>query len=656
MVYYYTEKASFLEKEIKLIDKSELLLKLKELFKSKKIVAIDVETTGLNPLLDKVVMLQLGFGNIQIVIDTRSFDFSLLKHFLERKSVTFVGHNIKFDYNMLKQYGIVLKNVYDTMLAETVIYNGRYSQKYIRKYKRFSLAGVYYHYFDKKVVKTVRNEFLHWGDNPFSTEQIHYGALDVVYPLEIRKKQSHWIRKYKLQRAINIENRNVLSVGDMEYNGIHLDSKKWLAIYEKYNTKIKVTKAELDHLLIQQSPKYEQKAYQLSLFEETIRERFTAVNWDSDKQVYKILTEEFNIFPVDKDGKASSGTPALLLLIDKPDFVLKLIQYRKEAKVLSSFGKKFLDKFLQKDNRIHATFNQIIDTGRMSSRKPNMQQIPRDAVFREAFTAPKGKKIIAADYGSQESRIMADLASDKNFIKFFKEGGGDVHSFIATRLFSVAFKKEFIVTETNENKAYRQKGKVLNYLISFGGSAYTLAKTLQIPLEEGEELVNSFFAGFPDLNTFFKTQRKFALDNGYIRTNNITNRIRWIPEWAPYQTLKAKPYEELTKFERSKKARLRGRIERKAQNTPIQGTAGDMTKTALILIRDKLLSLNIIPTINACIKIVNVVHDEIILEATEEMAETAAKILKESMEKAAKYYLKYLEIPAQPEIGPHWIH
>ena len=657
MVYYYTEQTTlFNTSEVIILSKSELLDKLKELFKSAKYVALDVETTGLNPLKHSIVMLQLGFGKIQLVLDTRGFDFSILKKYLERKSKIFIGHNIKFDYNMLKQYDIVLSNVYDTMIADIVIYNGRYSQGYRRRFKRFSLAGVYEHYFEKKVAKTVRNEFIAWGSNPFTLEQVMYGAKDVIYPLEIYKQQKHWIRKYKLKKTINLENKSLLSVADIEYNGMHLNGDKWLKIHSEYAERIIHTIDRLDTLLIEAEPRYKKQAVQLLLFDNDVLKRKTYVNWNSDQQVYKILTETFNIYPVDKDGKSSSGTPALLLLNSEEPFIRELIQYRKEAKVISSFGKSFLQKHLHKDQRLHSQFNQIVETGRMSSRNPNMQQIPSDAEFRAAFEAPKGKKIVSADYSNQEGRIMADRAHDKDYIDFFNNGDGDVHSFVATKMFSAAFGKEFIVTKTNENKAYRQKGKILNFMISFGGSAFTLAKTLNIPIEEADKLINSFYTGFPTLKKLFQTNNQYAVKNGYIRTNDITNRIRWIPEWEEYTRLKTKPYNELSKPQRSRLASLKGRIGRKGQNTIIQGTAGDMTKTALILIRDELLRMGIRPTLDASIKLVNVVHDEILIEADEDKAELASTLLSESMEKAGSYYVKDIKMTAEPEIGDYWKH
>jgi len=165
----------------------------------------------------------------------------------------------------------------------------------------------------------------------------------------------------------------------------------------------------------------------------------------------------------------------------------------------------------------------------MSSRKPNLQQIPTDEKFRSAFVAPKGKVIITTDYDNQESRIMANKAKDKVYIGFFNSKGGDVHSFVATKMFSAAFGRNFIVTRTNENKDYRQKGKIINFFISFGGSAYVLSKFLKLSQQETQELINAFFRGFPALEKMFNESKSFAIKHGFIRTNSITNRIRWFP-------------------------------------------------------------------------------------------------------------------------------
>ena len=231
MVYYYSTQTAFrgLEKEeYQVIDG---LQQVKDLLTKESVIALDCETNGLNPLLNKVVMVQLGTKTDQFVIDVRGIEHyftTIFKPLLTDPTKTFVGHNLKFDYNMFKQFGIILENVYDTMLVDRIINNGKYSTIEIITKKRYSLAGVYKHYFNKDIPKTVRDEFCWWGDKPFTAEQIKYGAKDVIYPLEIMDKQKFWLDKYELWKTVSLENRSMLAVGDIEYNGFYIDPKKWL--------------------------------------------------------------------------------------------------------------------------------------------------------------------------------------------------------------------------------------------------------------------------------------------------------------------------------------------------------------------------------------------------------------------------------------------
>ena len=661
MIYYYSKQKRLPFKEsnsnIKFISNLQTVV---DTLSKEKELSLDCETTGLDPLKHKIIMLQVGTLKDQYVIDTRGTDLSLFKPLLEDKSILYIGHNLKFDYNMLKRHDIVLNSIYDTMLADMVIYNGKYNMEAIKRLKRFSLKSVYYHHFKKNLNKEIREEFQTWGKKPFTLEHITYGAKDIIYPLEIKQVQDVWADRYKLKKAITLENRASLALGDIEYNGFKIDTDKWLKVYKKYKLKIVDTEKLLDSILIAKDEKYKLNAIQLDLFSGMpSSDKTSKVNWSSDQQVLSILTSTFNIYPTDKDNKLSSSTKALELLDEETKnlpIVKTLMQYRKEDKIISTFGEKYLSKYLGIDGRLHTTFNSVVETGRVSSRNPNLQQVPSDKEFRSCFIAEEGNLLSTADYASQEARAMADMANDQAYIDFFLSGDGDSHSFVATRMFSAAFNKEFIVTKNNENKAYRQKGKILNFFVSFGGSAFTLSKTLKITVKEAQELIDAFFKGFPALRIFFDNNAKFALNHGYIRTNPVTNRIRWMPEFREYQKLKALPYRSRTKEENSRLGSLGGRIRRKALNTPIQGSSGDMTKTALVLIREKLLSLNIRPTKDADIKLVSVVHDETSVEATKDKIGLAAKIQQECMEKAGTYYCKKIPMAAEAEVGLYWIH
>jgi DNA polymerase-1 len=337
-------------------------------------ICLDTETTGINPHEDVIIMLQLGtVTGDQYVIDTRDFPIEHFKNFIESRELI-VGHNLKFDYNMLKRYGVLLNNIYDTMLADQVLYNGKYSMQDIIKNKRYSLAGVYRFYYKKNIDKEVREEFHTISDSAFTLRQVTYGANDVKYPLLIKKKQLKEIEEWQLTKCVNLENKVSLALGDIEYNGFYLNSEKWNKITDIYKERIKTTVKKLDTLVLNQgykSLKYKKIGFQLDLFTgDIVEDRLTTINWSSDQQVYEILTSIFNLNPVDKHGKASSGAKAIELMTEKHDILDLILQYREEDKVISSFGEKFVKKYLDKDNRLHTTYNQIIETGRVSSRKP----------------------------------------------------------------------------------------------------------------------------------------------------------------------------------------------------------------------------------------------------------------------------------------------
>ena len=193
-------------------------------------------------------------------------------------------------------------------------------------------------------------------------------------------------------------------------------------------------------------------------------------------------------------------------------------------------------------------------------------------------------------------------------------------------------------------------------MISFGGSEFTLAKRLRIPTTEAKELIDAFFKGFPTLLPMFNKNADFALKHGFIRVNSTTNRLRWLPMWEHYNRLSKIPKKDLTKIQRTEMMKLEGVIKRRALNTPIQGTAGDITKTALILFRNFLLANNIKPLENAVIKLIGQVHDELLIESRKDLTKTTVKELEHCMEKAGSIFCKGLTMKASAKTGNNWLH
>lgn len=660
MIYYLSINTPLIPNEefVRLSNLSPVI----DYLKDKPIIGLDCETTGLDTHSDRIIMLQIGDLTNQYVIDTRGLSIEPLRSILEDPAKTFVGQNIKYDYNMLKARSIVLPNVYDTMVMDQVIHNGKYSQTYIIKNRRFSLKEIYRFYYKKEIDKEIRNEFTTWGNAPFTKDQIMYSAKDIIYPLEIKAAQDGLINEYALTKACNLENKALLALADIEYNGMTIDPVKWHQITLKTKDKLKDTVSNLDSILIDKNPNYKLGATQLDLFTgKPSSTRLTKINWSSDQQVIAILNNDFDIAPMEK-GKLTSSTDALRMLpIDQANMpiVKTLIQYRKETKIISSFGQKYLDKYLKKGNKLHTTYNSVVATGRISSRNPNLQQIPNTKEFRECFISSTGDyEVTAADYQAQEQRIIASKSKDQDYLNFFNEDGSDIHSFVASKLFSAAKGEyvEVINDENHENYKLRQQGKILGFMISFGGSEFTLAKRLKIPTTEAKELIDAFFKGFPTLLPMFNKNADFALKHGFIRVNSVTNRLRWLPMWEQYNKLSKIPKKALTHVQRTEMMKLEGVIRRRALNTPIQGTAGDITKTALILYRDFLIANNIRPLDNAAIKLIGQVHDELLIESRKNLTEVAVKTLEQCMEEAGGIFCKGLTMKATAKTGTHWIH
>lgn len=603
-------------------------------------------------------MLQLGtLSGDQYVIDCRDNDIRQFRPLLENPNILFVGHNIKFDYNMLKQYDIILNKVYDTMIADQCLHNGKYNIQQIIKFKRFSLAGVYMFYFKKKIEKDTRDEFLILQDRSFSEKQILYGSNDVVYPLQIKDEQDNLATMYNLHDYIRLENKVLLSLADAEYNGIMVDQSQWRELLKTYALNVKKTLVDLDNFLLEQpdGAKYRVQAKQLTMFDVETLDRLSTINWSSNVEVMKILKEVFYINPIDKHGKKSTGANALDILDPfKGNKIVQLIlKHRKEEKMLTTFGQKYLDKYIDFDGRIRTTLNQIVTTGRVSSRNPNMQQIPHDKIHRKCFISSPGYTFCISDYSQQESRIMADFAKDSSMMNFFKTGDGDLHSFVATKVFSTKFKKDFIVSQT-ENTEYRQLGKTLNFAISYGASAYGIAVSNGLKQEEAQELIDLFYSSFPTLKELFQKAKTFGLENGYIITNPLVKTRRWFPEWVEYKKLLNK--KNSSKEEYRELSKIKGSIERRSQNSIIQGSAAIMTKLALILIRDRLIQDGIRPTKGAIAKIILPIHDEIILEVKDGLEDKYSEVLKTCMERAGTFICKRVDIIAAPLHSKFWVH
>ena len=554
------------------------------------IIAVDTETEGLDPYKDKVLLLQIGDLKKQFIIDCRKASPEPLRRILESQKPK-VLQNAKFDYKMIKHaFNIEMENMIDTMIIEQVLTSGLSG-------KRFGLADLAELYLNTKLDKTERESFInHTGD--FSENQLLYAQNDLIYTLQILNHQMPKVVQDGLEHTVKLECLAIGAFGDMEYNGILLDKEKWCAILEEEKILRDSAQEKMDKIFMPHSD--------LDLF------GIVNINYDSEEQLKSALA---NIgINVDDTSKAT------LSKIEHPIGQL-IIDYREHQKVVSSYGQGFLEHIHPITGRIHPLFKQIgASSGRTSCTEPNLQNIKADSRFRSCFIAPKGRKLVIADYSGCELRIIAELSGDPVFLETFRNGG-DLHSIVATEIFKKNVSK-------NENPELRQKAKIINFGLAYGMGPQGLSSALEISEDEARELLDKYFQSYPLVKRYLEKSAEEAIQKGYSVTIGGRRRYYEIDDKKDSKTIAS--------------------VARQAKNAPIQGTNADMTKLALIWIRDKIKERKLDAML------INTVHDEIVLECDEQIAEEVADITRNCMVKAGEYYLSKLPVEVECSISECW--
>jgi len=404
-----------------------------------------------------------------------------------------------------------------------------------------------------------------------------------VLPL-IYRRQKWELQNNELTQLADLEFDVCKVVAEMELRGIYVNVWAWREIIVSCELQKKQVVDEISELLGGKS-----KATLTFVFEEP------AINLNSTK----VLKQIFSSFGI----TVSSTGDAELAKISHPLAEL-LRKYRKYEKQLSSFGESFLAMIRHETSRVHPSFQQIgADTGRFSCNKPNLQQIPVNEAYRKCFCAPQGRKIIACDYSQQELRILASLSGDPKFIKFY-EDGVDLHTATASMMFNIPM-------EQVEKDKHRKIAKTINFGLAYGQGAKNLGETIGVDEQEATRMIDKYFAQFTYIRDWLEQAAVNAQRNGYLKT--LLNRKRF--------------YEIPEKWDRDYR-RIMSSIGRKGKNTPIQGIGVDMIKMALVKIHQRLQEQKLDAFL------INVVHDEIVVEASERDAVKVGKIVKEAMEEA----------------------
>ena len=502
-----------------------------------------------------------------------------LEYIFTSNEIKKLGYNLKDDYIALKPYGIKLENIYfDITIAEYLI-DSMSSTSY-------ECSAIAMKYLTKKVktkeellgkgVKAKKYQDLDFEELSSHISQIIDTVKNVMPIMEENLKESNMDGL-----LYHVEMPLVEVLADMEYEGVKVDKEKLNELGSQFKEIIK---------------KLESEIYKIS------GEEF---NINSPKQLGVILFEKLGL-PVIKKTKTGYSTNAEVLdkLKDQSPIIDKIIEYRQIVKLNSTYVEGLLSIINPIDGRIHSSFNQTITTtGRISSTEPNLQNIPvkleMGRNIRKVFISDKGCKLVDADYSQVELRVLAHMSQDETMIDAFKHNE-DIHTKTASQVFNVSMDE---VTSKQRSDA-----KAVNFGIVYGKSDFGLSEDLNIPVKQAKEYIENYFNKYNKIKEFMDNIIDDASSNGYVTT--ILNRRRYIPEI------------------KSSNFMLRNAGKRAAMNAPIQGSAADIIKIAMINVYKKLEENNLKS------KLILQVHDELIVEAVDSEIDIVKKIVKDEMENA----------------------
>lgn len=664
MIYLVTKQQSLWTSDrYKVISAEEAL----ELLAPLSVVELDTETMGLDPYTKELLTVQLGCAEFQVVIDCTSVDIHLFKEYMENPQRMFLGWNIKFDLKFLYHQRIVPLRVYDGYLAEKLLWLG-----YPAGMHEMSLKAASINYLGVDMDKSVRGKIIQTG---LTEDVIVYAAGDVSYLGKIRDKQLIELEKKGLLKAIDFENEFVKCLAYIEYCGAKLDVDKWKIKMATDLNNLEKYEAELNEWVegSEYSSKYCSVNIQGDLFNGFDTKPRCHINWTSSQQVIPLFEElGLNLKVLDKKTKHYKKSVDIKVVepqASKSPLIPIYIKYKKAAIIVNTFGQKFLNLINPVTGRIHANFNQLgTDTGRLSSTEPNLQNLPHDAQTRACFVSDKGNRWISADYSGQESYLMASMANDEAMLDELINGSGDLHSLTAKMVFQ-QIPRDMPLKDIKKNfKDLRQEAKGYEFCFNYGGQDSTLIRNYGLDAKRAKEIYENYMSGFAGLKRYQDFRRVDVMRKGYILLSKITGHKAYIYDydelkmqmekqddpdfWAYYREMKQENPECDTVQGVRRLARRKAESEKQSINYPIQAAGALCFKLASIKLFNWLLKNGLLFKVKYCIP----VHDEINLEAPDEISEEVADILVKCMVSAGKPFCTRAHLGADVEIGDHWIH
>ena len=575
-------------------------------------VAVDTETSSLDPhqadligislssKIGKACYIPVGHKSKKNIDKDQTL--KKLKPLLEDPSIKKIGQNIKFDFIVLFKHGIKITSMEDTMLMSYVLDSGK------NRHNMDTLSEIHLNHKPiafKDLVGTGKKEI------NFSFVDLEkakdYAAEDADVTFRLYKKFN---KSLKDEKMINIyetfEKPMIKILADMEIEGIKIDNDFLKILSSKFGKKIE---------------KIQREVYKISKKE---------FNIASPKQLGGILYNDLKISDLKKTKKGSFATSASVLedlAFKGHKFPQLVLDWRQISKLKNTYSDTLPEHINPKTKRIHTSFLlAATTTGRLASSDPNLQNIPIKSEdgkdIRKAFIAEKGLSLISADYNQIEMRILADLADVKELKKAFRNNE-DIHSLTASQIFNIGINK------VNEDQ--RRKAKAINFGIIYGISQYGLAKQINVSNQDAEEFLNAYFAKFPEIKLYMDKTIKFCRKSGYV--NNIFGRK------SHFININDKNYN------------VRNFQERAAINAPIQGSASEIMRLAMIRLDKRLKEQK-----NKKTKMLLQIHDELIFETSKEEVKRISKIIIEEMSSVVKSEHHSFSIPLTVDlnIGDNW--
>lgn len=568
---------------------------------NQKSVCFDTETTGINTLHAELVGMSFSYEKGKGFYipfpenQTEAFELAhKLKPFFENESIEKVGQNIKYDLKILTNYNIQVKGpLFDTMIAHYLINPDM-------RHNMDVLSETYLKYSPKSIETLIGKK----GKGQLSMRQVdleaikEYAVEDADITLQLKENFSPILDKAETKKLFNSIELPLISVlAAMETEGINLDVPF-----------LKEMSVEMQ----KEINSFEQKIY------ETAGEKF---NLASPKQLGDILFDKLKIGGAKqkktKTGQYATGEEVLSYLANEHQIVKDILEWRQMVKLQSTYIDALPNQVDSKTGRVHTDYMQTVAaTGRLSSNNPNLQNIPirteRGRLIRKAFIArDENYTLVSADYSQIELRIIAALSGEENMIKAF-QNNEDIHKSTAAKVFNIPLE--------DVTKEQRSHAKTVNFGIIYGVSAFGLSNQTNLSRKESAELIDAYYQTYPKLKSYMSAQVDFARENGYVQT--VLGRRRYLKDIN------------------SANAVVRSAAERNAVNAPIQGSAADIIKIAMINIHKKLISENWKS------KMLLQVHDELVFDVHKSELESIKPMIKHEMENAFT-----MDVPLEVELG-----